>query len=91
VRQAEENEATSFHGRDTKHGKRRREGDVHLVSRRPPAGCVQAVEVPGREGEEALTVEATLRLLYHPAKVGDGGTVFPGFSEARLERAHRVE
>jgi hypothetical protein len=37
-----------------------------------------------------MTVEATLRILHHPATVGDMGTYFPAFTEYRLTKAVRV-
>ena len=37
-----------------------------------------------------MTVEATLRILHHPASLGSMGTFFPAFTEYRLLRAIRV-
>jgi hypothetical protein len=43
-----------------------------------------------RDGEEALTVQATLRVLFHPGGV-IGETYFEPFTELRLADAHRVD
>jgi hypothetical protein len=42
------------------------------------------------DGEEELTVEATLLVLHHPAKV-IGGTFFPAFWEYRLTASQKGE
>jgi hypothetical protein len=45
---------------------------------------------PRQEVADEMTVEATLRVIHHPATVGAMGTLFPAFLEYRLTKAVRV-
>ena len=39
--------------------------------------------VPGQDSPDKMTIEATLRILHHPAAPGEDGTFFPAFTDYR--------
>ena len=65
-----------------------REGDCILYDCQSPSDVHATAWLPiGQELAEAMTVEATLRIIVHQPSVGADGTPFVGFTEYRLTLA----